>query len=118
MTWPQPGRYADQGAAQLAAMEDVAPLLIARRAEYSPALAARVAARAGRSWNELEDDVCFVPDLTGGAWPAQCLARWRVQHRGHPVWSGYVCTRIGSHTGRHAAGSSGRIVAVWDGDRP
>lgn len=29
------------------------------------------------------------------------------------TWRGWVCTRRAGHTGRHAAGAAGTVVAVW-----
>lgn len=59
-----------------------------------------------------------VPDLTRGRWPLMCQVRSALVLNHHePVKRRYVCTRIAGHTGRHAAGSGGRIVAVWAGGR-
>lgn len=73
-----------------------------------------------------------VPDLTRGTWPddvcnkrglfyvefAATVPALHVFPGGASVLKRTVtCTRRASHTGRHAAASGGRIVAVW-GDRP
>lgn len=108
--------------AALAAMEEVAPLLIARRPEYDDAqlAALRVAVdarrRAGISWNRDKDSGPTTPDLTGGKWPTMCDARWRDLRPGWALTFAYTCTRPASHTGRHAAGNGVRVVAVWAGD--
>lgn len=49
----------------------------------------------------------WVVDLTRGWWPRACQARALVDGRG------WQCTRRCRHTGRHAAGAGGRVVAVW-----
>lgn len=72
-----------------------------------------------------------VPDLTRGAWPDRvCNKRglftvelvnpepgFRFPGGGTSTSRPVTCTRIAGHTGRHAAASGGRIVAVW-GERP
>lgn len=111
------------GATALAAIEEVAPLLLARRPEYTDAqlAALRVAVdarrRAGISWNWIEQAGHTVPDFTCGNWPTICNVRWRDRRPGIPVFHAFTCTRLPSHTGRHAAAAYGRVVAVWAGDR-
>jgi hypothetical protein len=63
-------------------------------------------------------------DLTRGRWPNKvCNQRNRFtleflnQARPRALTRDVTCTRIVGHTGRHAAASDGRIVAVW-GYRP
>lgn len=82
------------------------------------AIAAQVAWLGLRSWHESTefahlDGVSTVPNLTGGQWPSMCNDRrdFPVVTRGpaYGVW----CTRPTGHTGRHAAGRCGRVVAVW-----
>ncbi|QIK83084.1 hypothetical protein [Sanguibacter sp. HDW7] len=69
-----------------------------------------------RSWHL---DVGYQPvvvDHTCGLWPSVCADRWNldtITTRLH-----YTCTRIANHTGRHAAGMHGVIVAVWEQDVP
>jgi len=73
-----------------------------------------------------------IPDLTRGYWPdhicnkrnrfwielVDALPAFHVFPDGSTSLDRTVtCTRIAGHTGRHAAGSGGLIVAVW-GDRP
>lgn len=67
------------------------------------------------SWHEANTLTGISPltDTTLGQWPAVCNARTEftgMDLAKHPV----TCTRIAHHTGRHAAGAFGRIVAVWE----
>jgi hypothetical protein len=55
-----------------------------------------------------------VPDLTAHySWPTTCTARWFPTEELLDDNRPFACTRRGGHTGRHAAGSGGLIVAVW-----
>lgn len=74
--------------------------------------------RRNITWNELEDGWHDdVPDLTAHAWPMACQSRSRaIKLPGNEISGAshqYTCTRRAFHTGRHAAGAFGRIVAVW-----
>ncbi len=60
-----------------------------------------------RAWSVLSCPEVFIPDLTCGRWPGACDQRGTVDGR---EW---VCTRRSPHSGRHAAGVAGRVVAVW-----
>lgn len=70
-------------------------------------------------WNiDACPNVLGVVDHTRGEWqwPATCGARWALQQTRNPAYlypRVFVCTRIAEHTGRHAAGMTGRVVAVW-----
>lgn len=81
------------------------------------AAARELARRTGIAWHEGVDTARWVPDLTCGAWPAACGARAEFRRPGAAVTFRAVCTRRASHTGRHAAGHGGRVVAVWSGPR-
>ena len=73
------------------------------------------------SWHEawLETDHTVrcsdVPDLTTGRWPKACDTRhaWTLVTACGTRDVTTVCTRRASHTGRHAAGAFGRVIAVW-----
>ena len=87
------------------------------------ALAVKVRRGAGR-WNiESHPHVLDVPNYTVGLehYPGGCCeARWTVPTRARSTWGPtrtFACTRIGEHTGRHAAAWNGRITAVWGDDR-
>lgn len=54
-------------------------------------------------WTEPYDGTVLPPDFTPFPSADGCGSRW---HK-------YVCTRGENHTGRHAAGDGGVIVAVW-----
>jgi hypothetical protein len=43
----------------------------------------------------------------------QPKGQYCLQFHGRYWPGGFVCTRLTKHTGRHAAGYNGRIVAVW-----
>ena len=71
--------------------------------------------RSVSSWHEVNTVRRISPfaDTTCGQWLTICGARTEFTDLGarkHPV----TCTRINDHTGRHAAGAFGRIVAVWE----
>lgn len=73
--------------------------------------------RLPRSWDLVGLDAGRAPvlaDRTCGVWPRACGERWYLDEAG--VSRHYTCTRIASHTGRHAAGLTGAIVAVWEQD--
>ncbi len=75
--------------------------------------------RLPRSWDLVGLDADRAPvlaDRTCGVWPRACGERWYLDESG--VSRYYTCTRIASHTGRHAAGLAGAIVAVWEQDEP
>lgn len=83
--------------------------------------AVRQSRRSEIAWNlDSHPHVLDVPDLTRGAqrWPDTCDERWTVPSTSpvHLFPRTFPCTRIWGHTGRHAAGSAGRITAVWAGD--
>lgn len=71
------------------------------------------------TWHVAIDGGRFVPDLMAGApaWPLVCNARAEFRRPACPVTHRAVCTRRAGHTGRHAAASRGRVVAVWTGPR-
>ncbi len=74
-----------------------------------------------RSWHEawLENATparfSDVPDLTTGRWPTACDNRhpWTLATVQGTREVTTVCTRRAHHTGRHAAGAFGRVIAVW-----
>lgn len=66
-----------------------------------------------RAWSiETHPDAPWIPDPTLGMFPNICLAEGAINPADPPGFY-YVCTRIPHQTGRHAAGSFGRLVAVW-----
>jgi hypothetical protein len=83
----------------------------------SATTAIEVAEREGIRWHAAIDGGHPVPDLTCGRWPRACGARAEFVVPGAPVRHRATCTRRAGHTGRHAAGSGGVVVAVWAGPR-
>ena len=66
-----------------------------------------------RAWSiETHPGVPWTADPTLGCYPSICLAK-RFHAAGGLPGAYYVCTRIPDHTGRHAAGTLGQLVAVW-----
>ncbi|HEY5514907.1 MAG TPA: hypothetical protein VIK12_01705 [Pengzhenrongella sp.] len=66
-----------------------------------------------RAWSiERHPGVPWTADPTLGWYPSICLAE-RFHAAGGLPGACYVCTRIPDHTGRHAAGMLGQLVAVW-----
>lgn len=72
---------------------------------------------APREWHLYRDSrPGDVPDLTTATWPHVCQERTTTTY--HDVRHTYTCTRLIGHTGRHAAGDSCYIVAVWEQAEP
>ena len=115
--------------AALVALRDLFPAREPTKADFAlvdGVLADRRPARPGE-WCAFDRSTGapVVPDLTRGAWPDKVCNQRRLftiapapapeAHLTGPFRSRQVtCTRIAEHTGRHAAGSGGLIVAVWD----
>ncbi|HEY0217906.1 MAG TPA: hypothetical protein VGC57_16060 [Cellulomonas sp.] len=93
------------------------PALVVAAVALVAASAAERRRRSGIVWHAAIDEGHPVRDLTAGRWPRACGARAEFRRDGSPVTYRVVCTRRTSHTGRHAAGHGGLVVAVWSGPR-
>lgn len=63
------------------------------------------------SWNVRDDDVAA--DKLPPAPRLWMTARWEVNRCGVVSRRGFLCSRPGSHSGRHASYALGRVIAVW-----